>query len=96
MNFLKFFKKDIGIGIYGNFVAGDLMNIEHIEKAETIERVMINEIKKKKLRMIVKNEINNNYENGMIHLIYSAGLGPLNPNTILLSWPQSSYFLKKK
>lgn len=51
---------------------------------------MINEIKKKKLRMVVKNEINTTYENALLHLIYSAGLGALNPNTVLFSWPTSS------
>lgn len=50
---------------------------------------MINEIKKRKLRMVVKNEINTTYENALLHLIYSSGLGALNPNTVLFSWPNS-------
>jgi len=33
--------------------------------------------------------VSSNVEQGMIYLIQSAGLGGLEPNTVLLAWPNS-------
>ena len=46
------------------------------------------ELKKKKLRMVIKTAIAPKYENAVMQLIHSSGLGALNPNTIVMPWPQ--------
>lgn len=56
---------------------------------------MIHEAKKKNLRMVIKTVVSPKYEDGMMYLIHSAGLGALNPNTILLTWPQSTSIIYK-
>lgn len=40
--------------------------------------------------MVVKTTISTKYEAGIMQLIYSSGLGALNPNTILMPWPKSN------
>lgn len=52
---------------------------------------MLVEIRKKNLRMVIKNVITPKHSDGMLYLIHSSGLGALNPNTVLLSWPKSIY-----
>lgn len=56
---------------------------------------MIQEAKKKNLRFVIKTVVSPKYEDGMMYLIHSAGLGALNPNTILLTWPQSELIIYK-
>jgi len=46
------------------------------------------ELKKKNLRMVIKTAIAPKYENAVMQLIHSSGLGALNPNTIVMPWPQ--------
>ena len=32
LNFLKYIKKDVGIAIYGNYIEGDVLNMDDLEK----------------------------------------------------------------
>lgn len=50
---------------------------------------MLLEIRKKNLRMIIKNVVTSKHSDGIMYLIHSSGLGALNPNTVVMSWPQS-------
>jgi hypothetical protein len=45
-------------------------------------------LSKNKLHVFSKVVLTNDIENGLIYLIQSAGLGGLEPNTVLLSWPE--------
>lgn len=54
---------------------------------------MLLEIRKKNLRLIIKNVVTAKHSDGIMYLIHSSGLGALNPNTVIMSWPQSK---KKK
>lgn len=44
-------------------------------------------MKKNKYNVFSKVIVSQNIENGMVYLIQSSGLGGLEPNTILLAWP---------
>lgn len=46
-------------------------------------------MKSNKYNVFTKVIVSQNIENGMVYLIQSSGLGGLEPNTILLSYPSS-------
>ena len=44
-------------------------------------------MKKNKYNVFSKVVVSQNIENGMVYLMQASGLGGLEPNTVLLSWP---------
>ena len=65
---------------------GDYTEEAYKEAAEK-ERELDLFTKKNKYNVFSKVLVSQNIESGMVYLIQCSGLGGLEPNTILLSWP---------
>jgi hypothetical protein len=79
-------RKGTGLAIYGCVVKGDYTQ-EAYEEARQKEGELDVFMKKNKYNVFSKVIVSQHIENGMIYLIQSSGLGGLEPNTILLAWP---------
>ena len=79
-------RKGTGLAIYGCVVKGDYTSncYDEVRKKESeLDAFM----KRNKYNVFSKVIVSQNIENGMVYLIQSSGLGGLEPNTVLLSWP---------
>lgn len=56
-------------------------------EAKKKEKQLDEYLTKNKLHVFSKVVLSNDVENSLIYLIQSSGLGGLEPNTVLLSWP---------
>ncbi len=79
-------RKGTGLAIYGCVIKGDYSPVSY-EEARKKESELDVFMKKNKYNVFSKVVVSQNIENGMVYLIQSSGLGGLEPNTILLSWP---------
>jgi len=79
-------RKGTGLAIYGCVVKGDYTTEAYAE-ARKQESFLDAFLKQHKYNVFTKVIVSQNIENGMIYLIQSAGLGGLEPNTLLLAWP---------
>lgn len=79
-------RKGTGLAIYGCVIKGEY-NADSYHEARKKEGEIDIFMKKNKYNVFSKVIVSQNIENGMVYLIQSSGLGGLEPNTILLAWP---------
>lgn len=86
LKLLKQLRKGTGLAIYGTVVQGEPSE-EEFRQAREKEKTLDGFLKKNKLQVFSKVLLSSDVENGLTYLIQGSGLGGLNPNTVLLSWP---------
>lgn len=87
LNLLNQLRKGTGLAIYGCVVRGEY-NENSFKEAKKKEKQLDEYLSKNKLHVFSKVVLTNDVENGLIYLIQASGLGGLEPNTVLLSWPE--------
>jgi potassium/chloride transporter 4/5/6 len=87
LNLLNQLRKGTGLAIYGCVVRGEY-NEKSFKEAKKKEKQLDDYLSKNKLHVFSKVVLTNDVENGLLYLIQSSGLGGLEPNTVLLSWPE--------
>jgi potassium/chloride transporter 4/5/6 len=87
LNLLNQLRKGTGLAIYGCVVRGEY-NEKAFKEAKKKEKQLDDYLSKNKLHVFSKVVLTNDVENGLLYLIQSSGLGGLEPNTVLLSWPE--------
>lgn len=87
LNLLNQLRKGTGLAIYGCVVRGEY-NEKSFREAKKKEKQLDEYLSKNKLHVFSKVVLSNDVENSLIYLIQSSGLGGLEPNTVLLSWPE--------
>lgn len=87
LNLLNQLRKGTGLAIYGCVVKGEY-NEETFKIAKMKEKQLDEYFSKKKLHVFSKVVLTNDTENANMYLIQSSGLGGLEPNTVILSWPE--------
>ena len=80
-------RKGTGLAIYGCVIKGEY-TADAYEEARKKESELDAFMKRNKYNVFSKVVVSQHIENGMVHLIQSSGLGGLEPNTIVLSWPK--------
>lgn len=87
LNLLNQLRKGTGLAIYGCVVRGEYSE-NSFKEAKKKEKQLDEYLSKNKLHVFSKVILTNDVENGLIYLIQASGLGGLEPNTVLLSWPE--------
>lgn len=87
LTLLNQLRKGTGLAIYGCIVRGEF-NEKSFKEAKKKEKQLDDFLNKHKYHVFSKVVLTSDVENGLLFLIQSSGLGGLEPNTVLLSWPE--------
>ena len=87
LNLLNQLRKGTGLAIYGCVVRGEY-NDKSFKDAKKKEKQLDDYLKKNNCHVFSKVVLSHDVESALIYLIQSSGLGGLEPNTMLLSWPE--------